>query len=224
MRSRPDDKYVAGMWISSLPQDLSRYCASWEMPEKRPDITVPSWSWASVAEGVSFPKGLVSIARVIDVSYCSVGPPQLGHASGASIVLQGHSFTAAVRLSHEQLRTSRFIKNIDLTDLKLFTERVINEWNISQDYQLLTKSQPGDVVVDISIASLNYTHDPWRRWFGLVLREVSPSVHERVCICDVYQNEDIPWVLRKARFQDNLDIRINQQAILALPVRSFKII
>jgi len=222
MRSRPADEYIAGMWMSSLPQDL--LWLSRDEIRETPEITAPSWSWASVASGVFFLTKTFCFIRANDVTYCNVGPSQLGHAVGASIVLQGHSFTAPVNVLQKESPTLGFQYRFDVPNQGLFTNDSFNSWSFIQDLKLATESQAGGVVGAVSILFLGHRYDSRRAWYGLVLKEVAPNVHERIGICMIWHPRTSPRVLRKARFQDNLDFRINHQAIFELPIRSFRII
>ncbi|QDS71712.1 hypothetical protein FKW77_008517 [Venturia effusa] len=95
---RPDDEYLAGLWKSTLLQDLVWHCGPSRMkaaaPEGLTKWNPPSWSWVAVVAGSSFvgyPLGeLIAGTTVISVTYVQTGPAHLGQITDAKIVIQAH--------------------------------------------------------------------------------------------------------------------------------------
>ncbi|KAF4439776.1 tol [Fusarium acutatum] len=89
-RTRPDDRYLAGIWEKHLPIDL--LWMVWPTPKvDRPRLArYPSWSWASVKSQVMWDGNwspLRSVA-VREVRYIPNGPSHTGDCSTSSITLQ----------------------------------------------------------------------------------------------------------------------------------------
>ncbi|KAH7386841.1 heterokaryon incompatibility protein-domain-containing protein, partial [Phaeosphaeria sp. MPI-PUGE-AT-0046c] len=86
MRRRKDDTYVAGMWKSTLLDDLAFYTE--EGP--RTGSTAPTWSWLSSKGRVYFTtfQKLPSL-ELVNLNFTSIGPVSLGQVSNASIIVRG---------------------------------------------------------------------------------------------------------------------------------------
>ncbi|KAF5627028.1 tol [Fusarium sp. NRRL 52700] len=89
-RTRPDDRYIAGIWEKYLPLDL--LWMVWPTPKvMKPRLArYPSWSWASVSSQVMWDGNWTPLQSVVvrDVRYTSVGPSHMGNCSMSSITLQ----------------------------------------------------------------------------------------------------------------------------------------
>ena len=83
--SRPDDRYVAGIWHKTLLRDLM-WRVNWKSLRSRSaSFCCPSWSWASVRTGVSF--GSYRQTQCINgVSVVNISCPNnyIGHSSDQS--------------------------------------------------------------------------------------------------------------------------------------------
>ncbi|KAG5760007.1 hypothetical protein H9Q72_011866 [Fusarium xylarioides] len=89
-RTRPDDRYLAGIWEKYLPLDL--LWMVWPTPKGKKSrlARYPSWSWASVSSQVMWDGNCSPLQSVVvrDVRYTSVGPSHMGDCSTSSITLQ----------------------------------------------------------------------------------------------------------------------------------------
>jgi hypothetical protein len=89
-RTRPDDRYLAGIWEKHLPLDL--LWMVWPTPNvKKPRLArYPSWSWASVKSQVMWDGHWSPLRSVVvwEVRYISDGPSHLGDCSKSIITLQ----------------------------------------------------------------------------------------------------------------------------------------
>lgn len=89
-QTRPDDRYLAGIWEKHLPLDL--LWMVWPTPkvEKHRLARYPSWSWASVKSQVMWDGNWTLFQSVVvqDVSYTSDGPNHMGDCSMSSITLR----------------------------------------------------------------------------------------------------------------------------------------
>ncbi|KAF5975538.1 hypothetical protein FBULB1_7318 [Fusarium bulbicola] len=88
-RTRPNDRYLAGIWENYLPLDL--LWMVWPTPKvKKPRLArYPSWSWASVSSQVMWDGNWSPLQSVVvkDVRYTSDGPSHMGDCSMSSITL-----------------------------------------------------------------------------------------------------------------------------------------
>ncbi|KAG7414193.1 hypothetical protein Forpe1208_v008168 [Fusarium oxysporum f. sp. rapae] len=89
-RTRPDGRYLAGIWEKYLPLDL--LWMVWPTPKvEKPRLArYPSWSWASVKSQVMWDGNWSPIQSVViqEVRYTSDGPSHMGDCSKSSITLQ----------------------------------------------------------------------------------------------------------------------------------------
>ncbi|PNP80398.1 hypothetical protein FNYG_05997 [Fusarium nygamai] len=89
-RTRPDDRYLAGIWEKYLPLDL--LWMVWPTPKvEKPRLArYPSWSWASVKSQVMWDGNWSPLRSVVvlEVRYIPDGPSHMGDCSTSSITLQ----------------------------------------------------------------------------------------------------------------------------------------
>jgi hypothetical protein len=84
-----DDKYLAGLWRSTLAQDLL-----WKLnsePSCQPQPSgVPTWSWASTPCAVAWDTGYITMASftIKNMHYEAAGPKYLGGCSTARIEIE----------------------------------------------------------------------------------------------------------------------------------------
>ncbi|KAH7268630.1 heterokaryon incompatibility protein-domain-containing protein [Fusarium solani] len=84
-----DDKYLAGLWRSTLAQDLL-----WKLnsePSCQPQPSgVPTWSWASTPCAVAWDTGYITMASftIKNIHYEAAGPKYLGGCSTARIEIE----------------------------------------------------------------------------------------------------------------------------------------
>ncbi|KAH7148186.1 heterokaryon incompatibility protein-domain-containing protein [Dactylonectria macrodidyma] len=100
--TRPDDRYLAGMWERHLPLDL--LWMVWPTPKlKNQKIPrYPSWSWASTTSQVMWDGIWSPLKSVVvrEVRFVSDGPSHMGESSEASINLQAPLIDANSLLSN----------------------------------------------------------------------------------------------------------------------------
>jgi hypothetical protein len=102
-RSRPQDRYIAGLWRSSLCEDLMWSRLGGTVGDVNVAIEqrvafltnsasrVPSWSWASTQDVVSWgiwSTTVLSCVKVLDVAYSINGPDVSGEILNAEITLR----------------------------------------------------------------------------------------------------------------------------------------
>ncbi|CVK91974.1 related to tol protein [Fusarium mangiferae] len=89
-QTRPDDRYLAGIWEKHLPLDL--LWMVWPTPKvDKPRLArYPSWSWASVQSQVMWDGSWSPLQSVVvrDLRYTSDGPSHMGNCSTSSITLR----------------------------------------------------------------------------------------------------------------------------------------
>jgi hypothetical protein len=86
MRERMGDTYIAGIWKSTLLDDLAFYCK--HPTPANPDV--PTWSWASCHDGVDFLRSEpVRRVELVHLDFKYDGAVQLGTSLVASIRLRG---------------------------------------------------------------------------------------------------------------------------------------
>jgi hypothetical protein len=86
MLRRPDDIYVAGMWKSSLLDDL----AFWNLGNAREVTSGPSWSWSSYEGKCIWSEyDRLPTLSLVALNFTSVGPANIGDVINASIKLKG---------------------------------------------------------------------------------------------------------------------------------------
>jgi hypothetical protein len=224
--TRRDDPYIAGMWKSSLFQDLVWECSNLEDVDARPPTPVPTWSWASVSGAVYYNNDILSYtARLLHVDFTPTGSPQLGSVVDVSIEMQGYSSTVSIHW-HPDSRRYPYVK---LEEPVLWKGEQIRQWRVLPDYDLSTGSRPveqGDklFLLVIGFRRKNLFQEPaLGEWTGLSLRQVSENKYERLGLCELPCAIFNP-VRREASTRDNFEWRYCRQYIASLPIRNFKII
>ncbi|KAH7087535.1 heterokaryon incompatibility protein-domain-containing protein, partial [Paraphoma chrysanthemicola] len=97
MRRRVDDVYVAGMWKSTLLDDL----ASYSLTESPRAHGVPTWSWACYLGHVSWLSPLAKrTAELLHLDLTYDGPAQMGTVHGAGIRIRGPTLSLAAQSFH----------------------------------------------------------------------------------------------------------------------------
>lgn len=209
MQSRPDDEYIAGMWKKTILQDMLWACDDVADPLPRPEIKVPTWSWASVSGQVWFAWPITLSATITNATYKHVGPAQLGSVTGASIVLRGRSHPAVLFR-----RTSSYEARIDIGSGEIPWPDLF-KIHFCSDYDLRTATEK------VSLVFIGYSRG---EWLGLVLRQVSPEEYERIGRIElrIYPSIDCPSShrARSSRF----GYRAIRSFVSSLPIREFKVI
>ncbi|CAN9402985.1 unnamed protein product [Alternaria alternata] len=216
MRLRLDDVYIAGMWKKSLLSDLAWQPFEIRTPPARcPQIRSPTWAWPSSQVQVCWKSGsLEPCLRLVDLSYTCVGPAHVGEVTNASITMEGHTYTIRVKETIGrrifQLESCFEIVSHSLLDV------VLRKWSAHMDFDWSTGDRPvrvGDtfVVLPISLLSEEICYT------GLILREVTDGVFERMGIIDI----GVVW---KEGMTDLEETQLTYDFVEALPIRQVKII
>ncbi|KAH6644466.1 heterokaryon incompatibility protein-domain-containing protein [Boeremia exigua] len=219
MRSRPGDKYIAGLWRDSLLENLLWLSTA---PQRcRPAINMPTWSWASTTGAVDFVSHVVMHASVEDMKYTHVGPPQLGNVVNASIVLRGHCLRGL-------LDDTSGINVCDLSEMATLKHlgRISSLFHPDHDFDTEPETLP--TTDEVLLLFMGNQRDYGRMTcIFLALRQVSPDEHERIGVYKM-RPDLLPWidgrVRRKAKPTDNVYFRLWRQSVADMPVRQFKII
>ncbi|KAJ8116301.1 hypothetical protein OPT61_g2254 [Boeremia exigua] len=222
MRARPTDVYIVGMWTGTLLHDLLWYhlCTGGNVPP-RPDVKVPTWSWASVAGQVYFRRAVVLLAKVLSIAYEHIGPPQLGNVINASITLQGRFCTASIMDTSINLYPLRLGPDLNPIGLECLIRLNAISCNFYSDYEF----RPIQTTEDVLVLFVGYVRRANNNIaMGLVLRRISPSEHERIGFCEMYHTSESPKTQRKAKLKDNFSFRLSRHIISSMPFGQFKII
>jgi hypothetical protein len=217
MLSRPGDTYIAGLWKDSMIEDLlwSRFKTD---KARTPVPDIPTWSWACMADAVSFLGIDIPRASISNISIKEVGPPQLGSAAGAVITLQCKHCVATLRpkdllqpfcINHQEMGIHTPNLNISFC----FRE----DFDLSTEPRLLQESER------VFIVFLGFNR-AYYAWAGLVLRQVSSTEFERIGCFQMEIQFDTESSRRKARPADNMEFRIRHSFVYSLPTREFRII
>ena len=186
---RPGDEYLAGLWKSTLLDDLT-----WEpgAKSKRTKSTIwkaPTWSWVS-GSYVEFTNlgALIPTISLVDVFYRQNGPVHLGQILDASITIEAQIVTFhckaalppetcfyGVKFSHPgsdvNLETTFNLNEIALDDPDLVS---------SDAPDGVTELRPDEGLGDdltLHFLPLRYT---LHYFIGLILRKVSSRTYERI--------------------------------------------
>lgn len=86
--TRPDDTYIAGLWLNTLLHDLAWRARTAVLP--RPESYHPTWSWISLKTAVVFSRcEPLSSIRLLKVEYEIIGPKHIGRTLHARIDMVG---------------------------------------------------------------------------------------------------------------------------------------
>lgn len=216
MRERKRDRYIAGMWASSILNDAAWYRHEDGRGTKRPTTSAPTWSWASIRGSVLFHHvSILSSVRLLDMSYQANGPAHVGEVEHASLQIRGPILTASLK-DTRAFETSPIYVNENLYDIRPQIPHEYRQlkpmlWRFEPDYDLSTGARPVDVKAKYPILML-WSNEREHRRFGLVLRRVSGTDFERLGICHV-SYRDTPSQTKTC-----------QNMIDALPIGSLRII
>ncbi|KAH3910011.1 hypothetical protein HBI56_128680 [Parastagonospora nodorum] len=226
MRARKDDLYMAGMWESSLLVDSAWSRIKIQGDLERPDYTQPTWSWTSVPGAVSFYKvSVLPSTRLVDVQYRAVGPSHVGRFAEASILLRGMMLTVILK----ELRIAAGINGLETVSYEIipnlpenYGPSVPRIGSFRPDFGLRLGKRP--VKLDNVFVILILWFDPRiRRWFGLVLRRVSDTEHERIGMAHLY---DLSSSRQHSSGSSSTQPRLAtiSEIMSSLPVEEFRIV
>ncbi|KAH5186725.1 hypothetical protein HBI60_145670 [Parastagonospora nodorum] len=226
MRARKDDLYIAGMWTSSLLVDSAWYRIHNEEDLERPDYTQPTWSWTSVPGSIWFEKvSVLPSTRLVDAQYIAVGPSHFGGLAEASIVLRGMMLTAILK----ELRVTAGRNGLKMVRYEIIPNLPENYgppvpmvWSFRPDFGLRLGKRP--VKLDnVFVILMLWVNSRKSRWFGLVLRRVSDTEHERIGIADLY-DLSIPRQHSPGSSSTQPRLATVSEIMSSLPVEEFKIV
>jgi hypothetical protein len=193
MQIRPADVYIAGMWKSSLLEDLP-WCRLKTPHYSRSSLCVPTWSWASVIGPSGWSDGaLLPALQLEDVSFTPVGPAHLGQVSNASIRLRGPVLTAKFFDMPENF------DNVNDNELAEYLELLADSphaqhfevRNILPDYDYTRGERlvlPGQLVTIVCI----FCEPEQPVCGGIILREITETTFERIGMIDLQHRDWLP--------------------------------
>ena len=229
MRVRPSDIYIAGMWKSSLLEDLAWYTRPAFLGERThacSAASVPTWSWASSTTPVMWygtmwyeDVELLPTPQLIDVAFNPIGPVHLGKVKEASICVRGQVF-AATLVAQNSLERPR-CEIIDyLPSLSPYIERL--EIDHSPDFDYRTGKWPIGREDSFTVMLLTASHLRSPERGGILLRKVIHTVYERnghVAVRHITLPQDSPSHQVTRMCDDVLD-----DFVKSLPIREITIV
>ncbi|KAF2625818.1 HET-domain-containing protein [Macroventuria anomochaeta] len=190
MERRPDDFYMAGMWVNSLLADLTWYIDSNAGAFKRLQPAShrlsPSWAWASVQGPIRFSdyRGYLPGMEILDISGSTYGPRQIGRVTHASINMRGPATEAAfkdgqyVQVREHQSYTIHNVSGDTAagTTFKIYGVEKSKDFGLEgQDIQYMEAEKYLFFFINTDKLFC----------YGLILRQLSDNEYERVgtCVC-----------------------------------------
>jgi hypothetical protein len=216
LRVRQGDTYIAGMWISSLLDDLTwrTVCHGDPLPP-RPPTYVPTWTWPSSQAPVSFSNSVrLPALRLVDLSFVRVGPAHIGDVKDARITLRGPDL--AVRLPTLQMKDMWNLAScLEIASPPCLTVHV-SKTRSSPDFNWTSGDRPVNAGDTFSVI-LTIIEGTYRT--GIILREVTENVFERMGLLSIRHIDDtVDSCLEETQHQW-LDDYVD-----SLPIRDVKII
>jgi hypothetical protein len=174
---RPQDRYLAGLWMDSFCIGLTWYVSELELREipRRPkQWRAPSWSWASVVGRVEFALGQsenscdddrILCARLLRASVAPSGPDAMGQLRTAYVIVQA-PLVRVDRIAHELSRKNYYYSEVSVANCTV--EVCIDA--------------PGEFMVESDFWCMRITKGVHFSDCGLVLREStkSPGSYKRI--------------------------------------------
>lgn len=176
---RDDHTYIAGMWSKSLNRDLI-----WRVrqgpPQPRPNTKHPTWSWASVKQGIIWDDVYydpLRLVEILDVCGDITGPAHMGYSNNASITVKGPSISikfSSYEWSDDRPDQTPFIF-VGMPD-SVRDMIVKNKQRVDFDYRTSDLAiSPGH---DLTFLLLIQMLDTF--WEGIVLLSMEQGVYERI--------------------------------------------
>jgi len=95
-----DDEYYAGLWRNTIHQDLLWCAVNYTRTGRPMQWRAPSWSWASVVGGVSWPvlrqQEWYADTLIKWIDTVPIGGNEFGELGGGSLLLSGHCAQASL--------------------------------------------------------------------------------------------------------------------------------
>ncbi|KAJ8116157.1 hypothetical protein OPT61_g2362 [Boeremia exigua] len=186
MKMRPNDTYIAGLWKSTLLQDLlwtrlsNSFTNDTSGQGNRPQGSLPSWSWASITGSVFFHATTpLSNVRVVDVSLTPSGLPQMGNCRDASITLAGPLLEATFQTSESKHVPRRFSLAPGGIDAEFPESHGL--W-VSPDFGFLEDDESVKALYDFYFLPLGVSDNDC--YHVLVLLRQSDTEYKRVGTCE----------------------------------------
>jgi hypothetical protein len=175
---RGEDKYLAGLWRSSLLYDLQWYALG---EGSRSNINTPTWSWASVIGGIGFyrrwlaPYVLPSVT-LLEVLYVPDGPVHIGKSSQARIAVEGCVSEVTRRYHFGGSKLDCYTLE-DPNDVLGSHDIGIQSWaDFDPDTDQCTQGPDERLIALFLTKRINFLCG----YSGLVLRKLDNTVYERV--------------------------------------------
>lgn len=188
-----EDVYDAGLWRSSLIQDLAWHTIddSESRRLKAHEYRAPSWSWASVEGRVHFSSwchveiGRQNLAALVDVTIDLVDSDNpFGAVKGGNLILRGICATAQYCADREITKRDRFF-NLEIANWR--------DYGFDSESTGFNPDDMTDVPEDIYVFALGFLPGQGHAFCGLVLAKVNDGqtdspvpCYRRVGICNVY--------------------------------------
>lgn len=217
-RIRGGDMYIAGIWVSSLLQDLAWVASPSTL---KSTYSLPSWTWASCpksryiysADNMS----CLPIARVLYHSFVGDGPAHLGKVQNAQTRLQGSTLCALITTRGGVWTIDPATNKHPEVDLPAAGWFRI-DYNLEDGPAHVTPCLPAHVLF------LWHTCEPFdgsdHSWHGLVLQEISDGKHKRG---GIYKLSHYHSSNPAGGWEDN-DGQVSSDYLDSLPIQALTIV
>jgi hypothetical protein len=116
LSNHPHDVYLAGLWRSTLPEDLLWYSRTPLRSRTRP-WRAPSWSWVSIDTTVTYFEDLTSfhdpMVKIIDAHCTPSGADPTGTVAFGHLLLRGKALDASIHYRYTNDRMRRSVENAE---------------------------------------------------------------------------------------------------------------
>jgi hypothetical protein len=187
---RPGDEYLAGLWKSTLLEDLTWYSHMTSKRTRPMDLAAwkaPSWSWVSVSTSVSFCSGwVIPDITLVDVSYRQDGVAHLGQILDASITIQAQILDFQYNIGLQNIGWGTRVKFPQRgCGVETATTFIVRIFRLDDADRIIRLRPDIDLETDATLQffSLRYTN---HTFYGLVLRKISSDdIYQRIGFMEV---------------------------------------
>jgi hypothetical protein len=212
MALRPNDAYIAGMWKSTLLDDLAFHGNGHRTSGK-----YPTWSWVFLDGAIRFRSyERSSTLELVNIAFKRVGPVSIGEVSEASITLRGNVWEVKV---HERVedRAFEFGETLSMVYALHTTRRsnAIGWGDIELELDCFAPVQIGlgTPLTVLVLSSAGY------HAVGIALQKVSAKQHVKVGTVTIYTVSDLRMEI------DVEDMtKVVEDYLVGLPVQEVEII
>jgi hypothetical protein len=222
MQVRPADVYIAGMWKSTLLEDLAwaSNIASGTSDYSRPPLCAPTWSWVSTRGPTHWMHSIIMPAlHLEDVCFTPFGPAHLGQVQNASIRLRGPFFTAKFYNMPDEFK---FVDYDDYLELSPDTPHVqdVEIWAAVPDFDYTLGERPvvsGQLVTIVPVMRTPFGPD----CHALILRTATDTTFERIGLVHLKSRD---WGDNMTPEELVVERNIMTEFVASLPIRQVTII